>query len=78
MAHNLRNTAMQFCKVKITHSISKLYLYHAQLISEHVDKRCVLSEYTCFLSFVVSNQRALTPAVLGFLFADASHVLVVF
>jgi len=39
--HNLRNTVMQFFKVIITHSLFYNYLFHAQLISVHADKRYV-------------------------------------
>ncbi len=47
--HNLRNTAMQFFKVLITHSLFYNYLFHAQLIRVHADKRYFfLSEYMCF------------------------------
>jgi len=43
--HNLRNTAMQFFKVIITHSLFYNYLFHTQLIRVHADKRYVfLSE----------------------------------
>ena len=49
VVHNLRNKAMQFCNVKITYSLFYNYLFHAQLLSVHADKRSVfLSEYMCF------------------------------
>jgi hypothetical protein len=68
---------MQFFKVNITHSIFYNYLFHAQLMSVHADKKCVSKvNILDFLSFVASNQRALTPAVQGYFFADVSHVLV--
>ena len=49
---------------KITLSLFYNYLFHAQLIRVHADKRCVFKMNICaFLSLVASNQRALTPAV---------------
>jgi len=65
--------------VKITFSLFYNYLFHAQLIRVHASKRCVFEVNICaFLSFVASNQCALTPAVRRYFFADVSHVLVMF
>ena len=41
VAHDLCNTAMQFFKVKLNHSLFYDYLLYAQLISVHADKRYV-------------------------------------
>ena len=62
-SHKLRNTAMQFLKVKLTHSPFYYLLFYAQLISVHADKRYVLFMNMSFLSFVVYKQCAPTPAV---------------
>jgi hypothetical protein len=79
VAHDICNTAMQFVKVKLTHSFFYNYLFYAQLISVHADKRYVFSlNLHSYFLFVASNQRALTPAVRQFFFANAAHVLIMF
>jgi hypothetical protein len=77
--HNLCNTAMQFFKVKLTHSLFYNHLFYAQLISVHTDKRCVFKvNIRAFLSLVALNQPVLTPAVQLYFFADVSHILIMF
>ena len=80
VVHNLRNTAMQFCNVKITHSLFYNYLFHAQLLSVHADKRSVFLKwiYVLFYRLLRRNERTLTQLYADTFLADVSHVLVMF
>ena len=66
---DLRNTAMQFLDVKLTFSLFYLLLFCMPLTDAHGDKRYVFLVNTCaFYLAVVSNQRAMTPAIRQYIF----------
>ncbi len=69
MAHNLRNTAMQFLKRKKQFFIFYIYLFHGQLISVHADKRCVYKMiHVLFIVRCIESMRT-NPSCMLF-FAD--------